>query len=71
MGRKRTGPSTEVISFRVKKGLAKQIDRQAKLVKKYRAEFVKSLFIPTFEALVEVTKNNGGAPPKKSAARAR
>lgn len=42
---------TAVISFRVPVDVAERVDRQAKKVKKVRAEFVKGLFLPNFEML--------------------
>jgi predicted DNA-binding protein len=55
--------NTEVISFRVPKETAERIDKQAKKVKKKRAQFVKSIFLPTFEILAD----NGKAPAKTAA----
>jgi predicted DNA-binding protein len=49
---------TAVISFRVPVEMVEKVDRQAKRAKKVRAEFVKGLFVPTFEMLFATSEQS-------------
>ena len=58
------GIKTEVISFRVPTETAERIRQQAKRVRKPKAVFVKSIFLPAFEA---VAAQRNGTPAKSTA----